>query len=79
MNISYRNKKKVESRHVAPFDPLLWWSGVQHLPSLYVVFGTAAGLAVGSSSANIPFIWFGTYIAWFYLRFLQARPEVAGR
>ena len=48
----------------------------QHLPGLYVVLMAAGSLLLGGAVRVVPFTLFGTYLAWAYLRFVQARNGV---
>ena len=54
-----------------PNGNLLW---AQHLPGLFVLLTTALSISVGSAISTIPFVLAGTFIAWFYLRYLQGKP-----
>ncbi len=48
----------------------------QLLPSLFVVCAGLAGVVLGSALSTVPFVCFGTYLSWVYLRFLQPNPEL---
>lgn len=52
---------------------------VQHLPSLFLVFAVAGSFVLGTALSTVPFVCFGTYFAWVYLRFLQYKPELSAR
>lgn len=49
---------------------------VQHLPLFFCGAASAAALLLGGALSTIPFVLFGTYFGWFYLRFLQIKPEL---
>lgn len=51
----------------------------QHLPGLFVVLAVAGSFFLGTSLTTVPFVIFGTYFAWVYLRFLQLKPELSVR
>ncbi len=48
----------------------------QLLPSLFVVSAVVAGTVLGRALSTVPFVCFGTYLSWVYLRFLQPNPEL---
>ncbi|KAK9865483.1 hypothetical protein WJX84_008068 [Apatococcus fuscideae] len=48
----------------------------KHLPLLFCCVATLASLILGGALSTIPFVLFGTYFGWFYLRFLQIKPEL---
>jgi len=48
----------------------------QLLPSLFVVCAGLTGVVLGSALSTVPFVCFGTYLSWVYLRFLQPNPEL---
>ncbi|KAF8062961.1 haloacid dehalogenase-like hydrolase domain-containing protein [Scenedesmus sp. PABB004] len=50
----------------------------RYFPSAYVLTVTALAL-LSRAWAALPFLWFGTYAAWLYLRFFQAQPETSLR
>ena len=52
---------------------------LQHLPSLFVLFAIVGSFIFGTKLSTIPFVLFGTYSAWIYLRFLQLKPELSVR
>ena len=39
----------------------------------------AGSFLLGTSLSTVPFVSFGTYFAWVYLRFLQYKPELSAR
>ena len=51
-------------------------SCLQHLPVLFVLISTAAAALYKDILGNVPFIVFGTYTSWLYLRFFQWKPEL---
>lgn len=65
-------------KQVAPDHQLLFCDAVkikaQWLPSIYVLCGSVIGLCYHPLNFY-PFLIFGTYYAWFYLRFLQIDRE----
>ena len=48
----------------------------QLLPSLFVLLAVVAGTLLGSAMSTVPFVCFGTYLSWVYLRFLQPNQEL---
>jgi membrane associated rhomboid family serine protease len=50
---------------------------IKHLPVLYVVLSTVASAVLGGALNTVPFILFGAYAAWVYLRFFQQKPDLA--
>ena len=52
---------------------------VQHLPSIFLLLAVCGSFLLGTSMSTIPFVCFGTYSAWVYLRFLQMNSELAVR
>ena len=46
------------------------------LPSLFLVAAVVAGVVLGSTLSTVPFVCFGTYLSWLYLRLLQPNPEL---
>ena len=48
----------------------------QLLPSLFVLLAVMAGTFLGSALSTVPFVCFGTYLSWVYLRFLQPNQEL---
>lgn len=52
---------------------------LQHLPSLFVLVSIISSFIFGTKLSTIPFVLFGTYSAWIYLRFLQLKPELSVR
>ena len=48
----------------------------QLLPSLFVLLAVVAGTLLGSALSTVPFVCFGTYLSWVYLRFLQPNQEL---
>lgn len=59
-----------------PFHPALPSLQCQHLPTLMcllVLIGSALG--VEACSADLPFVLFGTYFGWVYLRFVHHGPS----
>ncbi|KAK9844321.1 hypothetical protein WJX74_000773 [Apatococcus lobatus] len=48
----------------------------KHLPLLFCGAASVASLILGEALSTIPFVLFGTYSGWFYLRFLQIKPEL---
>lgn len=52
---------------------------LQHLPSLFLVFAVAGSFLLGTALSTVPFVCFGTYFAWVYLRYLQYKPELSAR
>jgi hypothetical protein len=52
---------------------------VQHLPGLFVVLAVAGSFLTKTSLSTVPFVVFGAYFAWVYLRFLQLKPELSVR
>lgn len=51
----------------------------KHLAAIYLVLSTAAAFLLGVSLKIVPFAVYGTFVAWFYLRFFQYRPETGIR
>lgn len=49
----------------------------KHLPVIFNLLTVIGALALGSALKTVPFVIFGTYISWFYLRFFQSRPETS--
>jgi hypothetical protein len=47
---------------------------LQYFPSVFLLISTVLA-AVARAWADIPFLIFGTYVAWIYLRFFQQQPE----
>ena len=52
---------------------------LQHLPSLFVLAAIVSSFVFGTKLSTIPFVLFGTYSAWVYLRFLQLKPDMSIR
>ena len=52
---------------------------LQHLPSLFVLAAIVGSFVFGTKLSTIPFVLFGTYSAWVYLRFLQLKPDMSIR
>ena len=52
---------------------------LQHLPSLFVLTAVVSSFVFGTKLSTIPFVLFGTYSAWVYLRFLQLKPDMSIR
>ncbi len=52
---------------------------LQHLPGLFVLVSIVSSFIFGTKLSTIPFVLFGTYSAWIYLRFLQLKPELSVR
>lgn len=52
---------------------------LQHLPSLFVFGAIVSSFIFGTKLSTIPFVLFGTYSAWIYLRYLQLKPELSIR
>ena len=50
---------------------------MQHLPGIYLSVAVPAALFFGHPIQTVPFVVFGTYVAWFYLRFFQSKPELS--
>lgn len=50
---------------------------VQHLASIFLCVTVAGALLLGNVIRTVPFAAFGTYSAWFYLRFFQHKPELS--
>jgi hypothetical protein len=48
---------------------------LQHLSSIFVLLSIVGTAFLGSMMRTLPFVLFGTYIAWFYLRFFQVKAE----
>lgn len=48
----------------------------QLLPSLFVLLAIVAATLMGSALSTVPFVCFGTYLSWVYLRFLQPNQEL---
>ena len=67
------------SKHVRDMGQLCCATLVQHLPSLFVVVSIISSFVFGTKLSTIPFVLFGTYSAWIYLRFLQLKPELSVR
>ena len=49
----------------------------QHLPGIFILMAACGSTALGTSLNTIPFVCFGTYAAWVYLRFLQYNSELS--
>ncbi|GAQ91651.1 hypothetical protein KFL_008260030 [Klebsormidium nitens] len=47
----------------------------KHVPSLFVLVSVVLSLLAGDAVQLLPFILFGTYGSWLYLRFFQTRSE----
>ncbi len=45
----------------------------QYLPGIVVLLGSSAAYLLKSALPTVPFLIFGAYSAWLYLRFFQAR------
>ncbi|KAJ7553584.1 hypothetical protein O6H91_06G104100 [Diphasiastrum complanatum] len=45
------------------------------LPSILVTFSSIIGFLTSDTILYLPFIIFGTYVSWLYLRYFQAKPE----
>lgn len=52
---------------------MVWW--LQWLPSMFVLSALIASIILNEPMHFVPFIVFGTYGAWLYLRYLQRKPE----
>jgi hypothetical protein len=52
---------------------------LQHLPSIFLLLAVFGSFLLGTAISTIPFVCFGTYGAWVYLRFLQMNSELAVR
>ena len=52
---------------------------VQNLSFLFVAATTAGAVLVGQGLQVIPSVLFSTYLAWFYLRYLQQHSGALGR
>ena len=50
---------------------------VQHLPVIFVALTVTGAVILGSVLKTVPFVLFGTYVSWFYLRFFQSKSEAA--
>lgn len=50
---------------------------LQHLPVIFNLLTVTGALVLGSVVKTVPFVVFGTYISWFYLRFFQSKPETS--
>ncbi|KAL3138155.1 hypothetical protein ABBQ38_005383 [Trebouxia sp. C0009 RCD-2024] len=49
----------------------------KHLPAIFNLLTLTGALLLGSFIKTVPFVVFGTYISWFYLRFFQSKPETS--
>lgn len=50
---------------------------MQHLPGIFLCTTVPAAIVFGNPIKTVPFVVFGTYLAWLYLRFFQSKPELA--
>ena len=50
---------------------------VQHLPAIFIALTVTGALVLGTVLKTVPFVLFGTYASWFYLRFFQSKPETS--
>lgn len=50
---------------------------VQHLPAIFAALSVTGALVLGSVLKTVPFVLFGLYVSWFYLRFFQSKPETS--
>jgi hypothetical protein len=48
---------------------------MQWSPSLFVAFAVLSSLFTTEPIQYVPFVVFGTYGAWIYLRYFQRKPE----
>ena len=55
------------------------WCALQHLPSIFLVLAVGGSFPLGTSISTIPFVCFGAYSAWVYLRFFQMNSELSVR
>jgi len=46
----------------------------RYFPSVFLLISTALAAGIGAW-ADVPFLVFGTYVSWLYLRFFQQQPE----
>ncbi|CAL8468418.1 g7958 [Coccomyxa elongata] len=74
----------VAIKQIMPDNEIMLLTGVirfrvKHLPSLFLVLAVAGSFLLGTSLSTVPFVCFGTYFAWVYLRFLQYKPELSAR
>lgn len=64
---------KNRSCFLQPWCDCNWW--MQWAPSLFVTIAVLSSLFSSSPIQYVPFIVFGTYGAWMYLRYFQRKPE----
>ncbi|EIE19425.1 DUF1751-domain-containing protein [Coccomyxa subellipsoidea C-169] len=74
----------VAIKQIMPDNEIMLLTGVirfrvKHLPSLFLAFAVAGSFVLGTALSTVPFVCFGTYFAWVYLRFLQYKPELSAR
>lgn len=50
---------------------------VQHLPAIFIALTVTGALVLGTVLKTVPFVLFGTYVSWFYLRFFQSKSETS--
>ncbi|KAL0029805.1 hypothetical protein WJX77_000962 [Trebouxia sp. C0004] len=49
----------------------------KHLPAIFIALTVTGALVLGTVLKTVPFVLFGTYASWFYLRFFQSKPETS--
>ncbi|KAK9829700.1 hypothetical protein WJX72_007428 [[Myrmecia] bisecta] len=49
----------------------------KHLPALFLLSAAGASVMLKQVINTVPFVVFGTYVAWLYLRFFQIKPETS--
>ena len=50
---------------------------MQHLPGIFVLLTITGAVILGSVLKTVPFVLFGSYVSWFYLRFFQTKSEAS--
>lgn len=49
----------------------------KHLPAIFILLTVTGALVLGTVLNTVPFVLFGTYVSWFYLRFFQSKSETS--
>lgn len=66
-------------KQALPDNEITVFSSIQfkanYLPSLYILAAIVLGILTSTTLKLVPFALFGTYVAWFYLRFFAYRAD----